>query len=208
MEHDGTTVLLGIPIPSTDPVFLSIVGVHILFGIAAVTAGAVAMLSTKGRGRHSNWGTIYFWFLLGVFVTMSALSFMRWAENYHLFILGALSFASAFFGRTAVQRRWHQWPRLHLTGMGASYILLLTAFYVDNGKNLPLWRELPEIAFWFLPSAIGVPLILYALLRHPLVLTLSRSLPPTTMVKAAPKHEELMHGMEMGGAHEHNGEHQ
>ena len=28
--------------------------------------------------------------------------------------------------------------------MGASYILLLTAFYVDNGKNLPLWRELPE----------------------------------------------------------------
>jgi hypothetical protein len=104
---------------------------------------------------------------------MSALSFMRWAENYHLFILGALSFASAFFGRTAVQRRWHQWPRLHLTGMGAS-----TAFYVDNGKNLPLWRELPEIAFWFLPSTIGVPLILNTLVRHPLVLGLGRSLPP------------------------------
>jgi hypothetical protein len=109
---------------------------------------------------------------------MSALSFMRWAENYHLFILGALSFASAFFGRTAVQRRWHQWPRLHLTGMGASYILMLTAFYVDNGKNLPLWRELPEIAFWFLPSTIGVPLILNTLVRHPLVLGLGRSLPP------------------------------
>src|SRR6478736_8507302 len=29
-----------------------------------------------------------------------------------------------------------------------------------------------------------------------------------TVVKAAPKHEELMRGMEMGGAHEHNGEHQ
>jgi hypothetical protein len=42
---------------------------------------------------------------------------------------------------------------------------MLTAFYVDNGKNLPLWRELPVIAFWILPSAIGVPLILYALLR-------------------------------------------
>jgi hypothetical protein len=65
--------------------------------------------------------------------------------------------------------RLQQWPRLHLTGMGASYILMLTAFYVDNGKNLPLWRELPQIAFWILPSAIGVPLILYALLRHPLV---------------------------------------
>jgi uncharacterized membrane protein len=173
-----STVVLGIPIPSTDPVFLAIIGVHVVFGLAAVIFGAVAMLSKKGRGRHSNFGTIYFWCLFGVFVTMSALSFMRWAANYHLFILGAFSFASALFGRTAVQRRWHQWPRLHPTGMGASYIFMLTAFYVDNGKNLPLWRELPEIAFWVLPSAIGVPLILYALLRHPLVLGLGGSLPP------------------------------
>src|SRR6478735_6573862 len=164
MTNESTTVVLGIQIPTTDPLFLAIVGVHVLFGLAAVTAGAIAMLSNKGRGRHSNWGTTYFWFLSGVFVTMSALSFMRWAENYHLFILGVLSFASALFGRTAVQRRWHQRPRLHLTGMGSSYILC----YVDNGKNLPLWRELPQIAFWFLPSAVGVPLILYALLRHPL----------------------------------------
>jgi hypothetical protein len=174
-----STVVLGIPIPSTNPVFLAIVGVHVLFGLAALITGGIAMLSKKGRGRHSNFGIIYFWCLFGVFITMSALSFMRWPENYHLFILGALSFSSALFGRTAIRRRWHhQWPRLHLTGMGASYVLMLTAFYVDNGKNLPLWRELPEIAFWFFPSAIGVPLILYALLRHPLVLELSRSLPP------------------------------
>jgi hypothetical protein len=46
---------------------------------------------------------------------------------------------------------------------------------VDNGKNLPLWKELPEIAFWFLPSAIGVPLILNALFRHPLVLSFDLS---------------------------------
>ena len=26
--------------------------------------------------------------------------------------------------------------------MGLSYILLLTAFYVDNGKSLPLWKDL------------------------------------------------------------------
>jgi len=174
---NGSVVVLGIPIPSTNPVFLAIIGVHVLFGLAAVITGAAAMLSKKGRGRHSKFGTIYFWCLFGVFVTMSALSFMRWAENYHLFILGALSFASALFGRTAIQRRWHRWPRLHLTGMGASYIFMLTAFYVDNGKNLPLWRELPQIAFWFLPSVVGVPLILYALRRHPLVLELSRSLP-------------------------------
>lgn len=53
--------------------------------------------------------------------------------------------------------------------MAGSYILLLTAFYADNGKNLPLWRELPPIAFWLLPSAVGLPIIAWALLRHPLV---------------------------------------
>ena len=175
MVDENTTVVLGIPIPSTNTAFLVVVGVHVLFGLAALTTGAVAMLSKKGRGRHSEFGTIYFWCLFGVFATMSALSFMRWPENYHLFILGAPSFALAYFGRTAARRRWRQWPRLHLTGMGASYILMLTAFYVDNGKNLPLWKDLPDIAFWFLPSTIGVPLILYALFRHPLILRLDRS---------------------------------
>jgi hypothetical protein len=94
---------------------------------------------------------------------------MRWAEDWYLFILGALSFAAATFGRTAHQRHWHNWVRLHITGMGSSYILLLTAFYVDNGKNLPLWKDLPSIAYWVLPSAVGIPLIIYALLNHPLV---------------------------------------
>jgi uncharacterized membrane protein len=172
MAGENTTLVLGISIPSTDPVFLAMVGIHVLFGIAAVITGALAMLSKKGRGRHSNLGRTYFWCLFGVFATMSALSLMRWSENYHLFILGALSFASAYFGRTAARRHW---LRLHLSGMGASYILMLTAFYVDNGKNLPVWKELPEIAFWFLPSTIGVPLILFALFRHPLVFGFERS---------------------------------
>ena len=94
---------------------------------------------------------------------------MRWAEDYHLFILGTLSFATASLGRMALRRRWRNWIRLHITCMGLSYILLLTAFYVDNGKNLPLWNKLPQIAFWMLPGAVGIPFIVRALLRHPLV---------------------------------------
>jgi hypothetical protein len=35
---------------------------------------------------------------------------------------------------------------LHTICMGASYILLLTGFYVDNGKNLPFWKMSPG---WF-----------------------------------------------------------
>jgi len=47
MASQTTTVLFGLPIPSSNPIFLGIVGVHVLFGLAAVVAGAIAMLSKK-----------------------------------------------------------------------------------------------------------------------------------------------------------------
>jgi hypothetical protein len=166
---DGTTNLVGIVIPSTNPVFLTVVAVHILLGLACTVTGAMAMLSQKRAGRHPRYGTIYFWCLAGVFLTETSLAVARWAEDYHLFILGALSLAAAYFGREARRHRWRHWARLHITGMGASYVLLLIAFYVDNGKSLPLWKELPPIAYWLLPAAIGIPLIVRALLWHPRV---------------------------------------
>ncbi|HMG30261.1 MAG TPA: hypothetical protein VK585_09095, partial [Jiangellaceae bacterium] len=65
-------------------------------------------------------------------------------------------------------RRRHRpgWPPHHAIGMGGSYIALLTGFYVDNGPFLPLWKELPHVTFWLLPSIIGVPLIWFALHRY------------------------------------------
>jgi uncharacterized membrane protein len=164
-----STAIAGIEIPSTDPVFLTVVvGIHIPLGIACVTLGAIAMLSEKRRGQHSTLGKVYYWCLLALFASAAFLSVMRWAENYHLFALGALSFASAWFGRTALRRRWYYWARLHITGMGLSYVLMLIAFYVDNGKQLPLWRELPHFTYWMLPLAVGIPLIVRSLLWHPL----------------------------------------
>ena len=162
------TIVFGLPVPSVDPIFLAVVRVHILIGFTCVVAGTVAMLASKRRGRHSTAGTVYYWCLAVLVASATGLSVMRWTENYHLFILGILALTTATLGRSAMRRRWRNWVRLHITGMGVSYILLLTAFYVDNGKNLPLWRELPQIAFWLLPAAIGIPLILRALLRHPL----------------------------------------
>jgi hypothetical protein len=166
---DGTTDVAGIEIPSTNPVFLAIVGVHVLLGLVCVITGAIAMLSQKRAGRHPRNGTIYFWCLAGVSLTAATLAAVRWTQDYHLFVLGALSFAAAYLGRRARRSRWRHWVRLHITGMGSSYVLLIIAFYVDNGKALPLWKELPPVVYWLLPAAIGFPLILRALLRHPLI---------------------------------------
>lgn len=163
------TIVFGIEIPSTDPLFLAVVGLHVIVGLACVFTGAIAMLSRKRPGRHPRYGTIYYWCLAVVFASATALSAARWADDYHLFILGALSFTAATLGRTARRARWPGWIPMHICAMGLSYILLLTAFYVDNGKNLPLWRELPQWAFWVLPMAMGTPIILHALLRHPLM---------------------------------------
>lgn len=155
-------------IPSDSAFFLTVVGLHVLFAVACVITGVVAMLSNKRPGTHPRFGAIYYWCLLVVFMSATVLSALRWAEDYHLFIFGVLAFAAASFGRMARRRRWPRWARLHITGMGTSYILLLIAFYVDNGKNLPVWRDLPPVTYWLLPAAIGVPLVVRALLRHPL----------------------------------------
>jgi hypothetical protein len=161
-------IVAGIEIPSSDPIFLTAVAVHVLLGLACTITGIVAILSVKRPGRHPLFGSIYYWCLMGVFVTASALAAVRWNEDFHLFILGALAFTAAYLGRMARRKRWNHWVKLHISGMGTSYVLLLTAFYVDNGKNLPLWRELSPIAYWLIPAAVGFPLIARALLRHPL----------------------------------------
>lgn len=124
------------------------------------------MLSPKAPDRHPAFGTIYYWCLAVVFASATALAIMRWKEDYHLFLLGALAFGVALAGRAARRVLWRDWATWHISGMGLSYIVLLTAFYVDNGKILPLWKELPPISYWVIPAVVGLPLIARALRRY------------------------------------------
>jgi hypothetical protein len=163
---DQGIVVLGIPIPSSSPIFLAIVGVHVIAGLLCTVAGIVAMLSPKRAGRHPTSGTVYYWSLVVVFLTMATLSILRWPANTHLFILGIFSFGAGTVGRMARRRTWRGWLPVHITGMAVSYILLLTAFYVDNGPHLPLWSSLPPVAYWVGPSLVGIPLLAWALVRH------------------------------------------
>ena len=80
---------------------------------------------------------------------------------------GAAAVAAALFGRTAMRRRWPGGSRLHIAGMGTSYVLLLVGFYVDNGHQLPVWERLPHYAYWLAPVVVGAPLIGWALIFHP-----------------------------------------
>jgi hypothetical protein len=53
------------------------------------------------------------------------------------------AFTAGSVGYLARKRRWRGWLSVHIVGMSLSYIVLLTAFYVDNGPKLPLWDRLP-----------------------------------------------------------------
>ena len=57
---ETTTNLAGIEIPSTNPVFLTVVGNHVLLGLASAITGVVAMPKNKRPGRHPRYGSIYF----------------------------------------------------------------------------------------------------------------------------------------------------
>lgn len=162
------TTLFGIPLPSKEPGFLVAVCIHILLSLAAVMCGLVAMLKDKNSEGHSKFGLRYYWTIVSAFVTVVILSFMRWPHNNHLLMIGTLTVILVFIGRRITKTKTSRWPRLHTICMGGSYILLLTGFYVDNGKNLPFWNLFPQWFFWVLPAIIGIPIILYVLKRHPL----------------------------------------
>jgi hypothetical protein len=128
--------ILGTEAGSTAPVFLAFLAIHVRGGITAVACGAIAR---KGSPRHIRAGRWYYRAITVVFIT-ATIGYQH-------------------------RRRHRPGDTGHIAGMGAAYVVMLTAFYVDNGPHLPLWDHLPALAFWLLPSAIGAPVIARAIIR-------------------------------------------
>jgi hypothetical protein len=142
-----------------------VIGLHIAAGLSAVASGAAAMLAPKRRGRHPRAGRLYLLALAVLAGTAAGIVTAR-PHTWYLLVPGGIAVAAAAFGYTARRIRWHGWLTHHFTGMGLSYIAMLTAFYVDNGPRLPVWNLLPSLTFWFLPAAAGLPLLIRARRRH------------------------------------------
>jgi hypothetical protein len=142
-----------------------LVGGHVAAGLTAVAAGAAAMLAPKRRGAHPHRGTVYLIALAVLAATAAGIAALR-PHTAYLLLPGGLAVAAAGTGYAARRIRWRGWLSHHITGMTVSYLAMLTAFYVDNGPRLPLWNRLPPQAFWFLPTAAGLPLLLRALHHH------------------------------------------
>ena len=146
--------------------FLAVLVVHVPFGLACVLTGSAAALSPKRAGPHPRLGATYHWCLVVVCVTSVALAGMHWSRDRLLFLLAVVSLGAAGLGGRAARRARPGWVPVHILRMSDSYVVLLTAFSLDNAQNLPLWRELPTVVFWFLPTAVAAPLVVRALSRY------------------------------------------
>lgn len=168
--------IFGDEVSSTAPVFLAFLAVHVLSGMAAVLTGAItAALTRKGSRIHVRIGRVFYRAITVVFVSGTALAAMRPREDWYLFLIGAVAYTGA---RTGVQHRRRRRPgdTVHIIGMGMGYVAMLTAFYVDNGPQLPMGSRLPTVAFWLLPTAIGAPIVSLSVMRRA---RRARSIPET-----------------------------
>lgn len=157
--------ILGLDVASTAVLFLALLGIHVIAALTAIVSGLRAMLVPKTDRRHPVAGRIYGLALVAVFLTACGMSAFRWPDDAPLVALGAGAVAAAAYGY--IYRRLRRPGHVpHIVAMGSSYVLMLTAFYVDNGPHLPIWSLLPAWTFWVIPALVGTPLIVRASMRH------------------------------------------
>jgi uncharacterized membrane protein len=143
-----------------------LIAAHVAAGLGAVLAGMVAMLVRKGGRWHRRSGLTYLIALIVLVLTGGVLALEERTARRDLFYLGLVALLLAVLGYGARWRRRDGWIVPHLLAMGGSYIVMLTAFYVDNGPRLPLWWRMPAWALWTLPSILGALLLARAVNRH------------------------------------------
>jgi hypothetical protein len=148
--------------------------VHALAGLTTGVTGIVTFSVPKVPARHHRWGKRYLWAYTVVFLTATILSVQHWPADAYLFGLALLGYSLALGGYSARRFRQKPWLRhllgewwviAHLSGMIASYVVLWTAFYVDNAHLIPGLNQLPTLTFWVAPTLIAVPFLVLSITR-------------------------------------------
>jgi hypothetical protein len=127
---------------------------HIGAGIFALVASLLAVLSTKGKKLHIQSGRIYFWAMLGIFVTAVPMALI--SGNQFLFITAVFSFYLAFAGIRFARNRsgipaiidWVAVTLMLLSGVGMW--LLAVLYFMDDNPNFII-----PVVFGTLALALG-----------------------------------------------------
>jgi hypothetical protein len=168
--------IFGLPIPNAGPVFDTALVIHILSGLTAVTAGALAATARKRPGRHPRAGRVYLWALGGVFTTATMMAIIRWHEDAHLFAIAVVAFSLGLYGYRARRRHGPGWPPHHAVGMGG-------LLYRPTHRLLRRQRTLPAPMGPATPPHLLAPAKSY---RHPTHLACATTLPAPASLSLVP----------------------
>ena len=153
--------------------FLPLV-VHALAALTTAVTGVITFTRPKRSARHPKWGVRYLWAYTMVFLTAIILSVQHWPTDAYLVALATTGYGFALGGYVARRYRhqpWlmrmlgDQWISAHIVGMIGSYVVLWTAFYVDNAHLFPLLKQLPTLIFWVVPTLVALPFLAVSLFR-------------------------------------------
>jgi hypothetical protein len=148
--------------------------VHALAGMTTAVTGIFTFRAPKLLERHSRWGMRYLWAYTVVFLTAVLLAIQHGPQDAYLLGLAVLGYGSALSGYVARRYRQAPWMRrllgrrwitAHIVAMIGSYVVLWTAFYVDNAHLIPLVNVLPSLVFWVGPTILALPFLVRSLLR-------------------------------------------
>jgi predicted ester cyclase len=92
-------------------VFAAALAIHIVTGLVAVVAGALAATAGKRPGRHPRAGRVFLWALTGIFTTATVMAVIRWQHDAHLFAIAVVAFGLGGYGYLARRRQRPGWVR-------------------------------------------------------------------------------------------------
>ncbi len=120
-----------------------LLAIHVSAGTVSLLSAALALFSGKGKRLHLNAGSIYFWGMLGVFLTAIPMSMLT--GNIFLFLIAVFSFYLAFAGRRFAKNRtglaeridWIAVSLMLFSGVGM-WGLAIWFFTQDNSQYIVL----------------------------------------------------------------------
>jgi hypothetical protein len=148
--------------------------VHILAALTTAITGIVVFSLPKGHAGHQRWESVYVLAYSVVFLTVTILAVQQWQADAYLFFLVVIGYILALVGYGVGRLRLESWAEnmpakpwvvTHIVGMIGSYVVLWTGFFVDNGHKIPGLAHLPTLAFWAIPSLIGLAFLVISLFR-------------------------------------------
>lgn len=139
--------------------FSMVLSVHIAAGSSGLVLGPIAMLSAKRPGTHIRSGTAYYYVFVVLFASALALAALHPRQDWGLALVGAGSYGLARLGYGAGRRRRPGWLVRHVSGMGGSYISMVTALMVVNVNSIAGASGAAAVLAWLAPTVIGAPVI-------------------------------------------------